>query len=226
MIWYLWYQDIKLNLYENLAKLFNHCKSIYRKEYMKINRDKDTIKIYMDEDNYWSLLNRIPKRSLKSIYLPQKKNLNYYRFLKILRTIPNINLNSNTDDINDITVKEKYKYLCIPYKLNVLLEGPPGTGKTSTIKLIASQLKYNIRIINFTPKLTDDIFTTLVKNISDKSILVLEDFDDIFEGRKVNDENKNMISLKSILAVLDGLASKEGLICIISTNFIQNYQNL
>ena len=47
-----------------------------------------------------------------------------------------------------------------PYKLNILLHGPPGCGKTSFIEIIAAELKRDIRFMQITPKITDEQFSS------------------------------------------------------------------
>ena len=102
-----------------------------------------------------------------------------------------------------------------------MLKGLPGTGKTTTILVMASKLNYSIRIINFTPQLTDDNFMELVSNCPKKTILLLEDIDELFVSNKKNDENRNMVSFSAILNVLDGISGKEDLITIMTTNNIE-----
>ena len=44
----------------------------------------------------------------------------------------------------------------IPFRRGYLFHGPPGSGKTSIITALASELKYSISIINMADKLMDD----------------------------------------------------------------------
>ena len=73
--------------------------------------------------------------------------------------------------------------------------------------------------MTFDNKTTDNIFMKSLTNLEDNSLLVLEDIDTLFEERKKNDELKNMITFSGILNILDGLAHKEGLITIMTTNY-------
>ena len=126
--------------------------------------------------------------------------------------------------INDITKfkksKSKYTELGIPWKRNYLLEGPPGTGKSSLIFALASNFNMNIHIINLGPKVDDAAFMSAVSNLPNNTILLLEDIDALFVERKANDSNKSMVSFSGILNVLDGMARKNGLITFMTTNYI------
>ena len=79
----------------------------------------------------------------------------------------------------------------INYKRVYLLEGLPGTGKTSLITALASKYDLNIGIFNFDSKTTDSVFSKMVKILPDNSALLLEDLDGLFQARKEGDINKN-----------------------------------
>ena len=80
-----------------------------------------------------SFLNKHSPRSINTIHLngEDRKMLDYINKFKMKAT------------------KDKYKKRGIPYKLNILLEGYPGTGKTSLIFVIASELKCVILRLKF-----------------------------------------------------------------------------
>ena len=126
--------------------------------------------------------------------------------------------------INDIETfkesKEIYNELGIPWKRNYLLEGPPGTGKSSLIFALASKFNMNIHIINLGPKVDDSTFMSAVSSLPRNTILLLEDIDALFVERKANDSNKSMVSFSGILNVLDGMGRKNGLVTFMTTNYI------
>ena len=72
----------------------------------------------------------------------------------------------------------------IPYKLNMIFHGYPGTGKTSTIKSIASELNFNLAMVNFDSEMTDSKLIRSLKEVPKETILVLEDIDVLFKGKE------------------------------------------
>ena len=55
------------------------------------------------------------------------------------------------------TNEKLYHDFGIPYKYNILFHGVPGTGKTSLIFSLASELKMNIAIMTFTKDMDDNM---------------------------------------------------------------------
>ena len=52
--------------------------------------------------------------------------------------------------------RDHYANLGIPFRRGYLFFGSPGSGKTSLINALASELKYSISLINMSDKLMDD----------------------------------------------------------------------
>ena len=171
-------------------------------------KDDNEIICKILKSGYWSTLSKLPKREMETIYLDKDEKE------KI---------------INDITVfkdsKEMYRELGIPWKRNYLLEGPPGTGKSSLIFALASMFNMNIHIINLGPKVDDSTFMSAVSSLPNNTILLLEDIDALFVERKANDSNKSMVSFSGILNVLDGMGRKNGLVTFMTTNYINRLDN-
>ena len=112
-----------------------------------------------------------------------------------------------------------YERLCISYKRVYLFEGIPGSGKTSFIKALASNFGYDIASLHFNSKMEDNEFLRLMNNLPKKAFLLFEDMDCLFKSRKEHDTDSNRVTLSGILNGLDGISTKHGLICFITTNY-------
>jgi SpoVK/Ycf46/Vps4 family AAA+-type ATPase len=157
------------------------------------------------KNGHWRELSRLPKRPMSTIYLCKKNKDRIFNDLKKF-----------------FDLEKEYKKLGIPWKRNYLLEGPPGTGKSSLIFALASEFNMDIYIINLGPNVDDSVFMSAVSNLPSKTILLLEDIDALFVERKANDSNKSLVSFSGILNVLDGMARKSGLVTFMTTNFKEN----
>lgn len=102
----------------------------------------------------------------------------------------------------------------LPWHLGVILHGPPGTGKTSLIHAIASELGRDVHY-HTTGALAHAELDPA------KMILVLEDFDSAdFETSDSKDDDKKSSTLSDTLNFLDGFLTPHGLIVIATTNHL------
>ena len=157
-------------------------------------------------DDYWELLNRHQPRKIDTVCLDgkEKEILEYIKHFKSAKT------------------KERYIQTGTPYKKNIMFEGFPGTGKTSLIFGLASELDCNIAIINFSRNMDDNTFMRAIRRLPKNCMLVLEDIDVLFKERKENDGYKSSLSFSALLNTLDGLAFRQGTITIMTTNYLCN----
>ena len=183
--------------------------------------DKKKLKMFISskEGDYFTSIGSRPKRSLESIFLPSKKKKDIVQLI--------------TKFLDQKTV-QLYRDFGINHKLTILLEGVPGTGKSSLIAALASHFNFNIAMISFTPKMTDVGFLTSMRMWESKrsendendderdTLLCIEDLDCIFKERKSNDESRNMVTFSGILNALDGITTSENQIVIMTTNHIEN----
>ena len=102
-----------------------------------------------------------------------------------------------------------------PCKLNILLHGVPGSGKTSIVKAIANHYNRHLYMMSFAKDMTDSEMNTLLEDVRDNSILVLEDIDSFFIQR----ESKCNVSFSCLLNTLDGVMNcDKNLITILTAN--------
>jgi chaperone BCS1 len=193
--------------------------TFYEKYSIVENNNKDSISIYItsQEGFYFQSIGKRNKRPMDSIHLPKKQKQDIITDLeKFLKP----------------ETKKRYNQLGINYKRTYLLEGIPGTGKTSLITGLASKFNASIAIVSFIPKMTDvDLIRSLrtLKDYDDDkddsqnryTFLVFEDIDCIFKERKSNDESRNSITFSGLLNALDGITTND-LICFITTNYKHN----
>jgi ATP-dependent 26S proteasome regulatory subunit len=155
----------------------------------------------------WISHSTIPKRELNTIFLKEGQMEKIKeRILTFL----------HEDSYND------YVKHGIPYKMNVLLHGIPGVGKTSLIHSIASICNADICMLNINEELKENDMIDAFRSVHDDgklALIVIEDIDCIFADRKSNDTHKNHITLNGLLNCLDGFNNQEGLILILTTNF-------
>ncbi|KAI1484372.1 BCS1 N terminal-domain-containing protein [Biscogniauxia mediterranea] len=148
------------------------------------------------------------------------------------------------DDISDYlcpTTQRWYANRGIPYRRGYLLYGPPGTGKSSLSLALAGYFKMRIYIVSLNSMLaTEETLSTLFSELPRRCVVLLEDIDTAGlthtreeESKDSEDENKKSsgrndnekerigrLSLSGLLNVLDGVASQEGRVLIMTTNHI------
>ena len=146
---------------------------------------------------------------------------------------------SLVDDVKQFfTNKDWYRSVGVPHRRGYMFYGLPGTGKTSTVITIARRAELDVYIINLN-KLTDSksferaITSAYGEGKSKGSILLFEDIDCVLDQRKISTsmgnkrtiDNPEMIELaepqlsfSEFLNVIDGIASREDQIIIMTTN--------
>ncbi|CZR61434.1 related to BCS1 protein precursor [Phialocephala subalpina] len=139
----------------------------------------------------------------------------------------------------------------IPYRRGYLLYGPPGTGKSSLSFAIAGYFKLKIYIVSLnSPAMNEENLGTLFSELPKQCVVLLEDIDTagLTHTRDNNNNaepeeakplittlpgttvinpaapptnNSGRISLSALLNILDGVASQEGRVLIMTTNHIE-----
>lgn len=111
-----------------------------------------------------------------------------------------------------------YRSRGVPWRRGYLLHGPPGTGKSSVIRALASELGRDVASIALSDRaLTDDGLRFALTGAPEGSFLVLEDIDAAFVARRADDISSG-ISFSGLLNAIDGVAAQEGRALVMTTN--------
>ena len=168
----------------------------YHTEEMKERKSKLLVSTY----DWWREIGEF-NRKLETVLLPDDKKEFFL-----------------SDIENFLHSKEHYENLGVPYKKSYLLHGPPGNGKTSLAKSLASYFKKDIYYVNIS-NIDERNINNLFAKISSDAVILIEDIDSYYDGRTPIGDNK--VSFSSLLNCLDGMFSAEGVITIITTNHIE-----
>lgn len=133
-----------------------------------------------------------------------------------------------TDVRNFLSSYKWYDERGVPFRRGYLLHGPPGCGKTSFITALAGELELSISILNLSDRrMDDDRLNHLMSIAPPQSIILLEDIDAAFVSREdtpkmqVAYEGLSRVTFSGLLNMLDGVASSEGRILFMTTNYLE-----
>jgi SpoVK/Ycf46/Vps4 family AAA+-type ATPase len=176
-------------------------------EIKQLKKDaSDSMNVYYYKKDYWVLLAKSPKRSEDTIYLREGQKEDIV---------------GKVEEFFSDETRDVYLSFGIPYKSVFMIHGPPGSGKTSTIKAIASSLDCDLYVLPITKDMLDthlvEAFTYINEQEEKERIIVIEDVDTMFDERKEGD-NKNGITLQGFLNCMDGFTCVEGTMLFITAN--------
>lgn len=131
--------------------------------------------------------------------------------------------------INPILYPDAYNYHFIDKKA-ILLEGPPGTGKTTFAKAVAKEIHQPFAVINVanlvdayigeTGKNIDKVFSYL-RSYADKQksgiTVFMDEFDEIAQARD-GDDKKSQAAVPALLRNMDGILASSNLLILVNTN--------
>ncbi|OAA71745.1 bcs1 [Akanthomyces lecanii RCEF 1005] len=183
-----------------LKKLLEQC----RREYLQKNEGKITI--FENHGDSWKKRAAKQIRPLSTVMLPENQK------------------EALINDVREFVSPATREWYCqknFAYRRGYLFYGPPGTGKSSLSSAIAGEFEMDIYTINI-PSVDDQTLTKLFNELPDKCLVLMEDIDAAATDRSASEEErkerKQSLSLSGLLNEIDGVASQEGRILIMTTN--------
>ena len=173
-----------------------------------IGENRDVNRKYIEYNTLDSMGGFTPstkfKRNLSTIYLENKNKI-----------FESINVWKNSEEF--------YRERGIPYKLGILLYGEPGTGKSSLVHAIASELNKDVIVLTAGAILNGKLNKYNMVCCDTPPIIVIEEIDTIVSSRQQDKElSENQKSILSeLLNFLDGPSSPDSCIIIATTNHIE-----
>ncbi|AXQ68782.1 cell division protein [Caulobacter phage CcrPW] len=176
-----------------------------------IDEDRTAIPILIWQGHGFTRVERRTKRPLDTIY---------------------INAGIKQHIIDDLTKffaqRADYHARGIPYRRGYMLEGPPGTGKSTLIFVLACLFDRPVYIINLA-SISNDSELLRAINEAGRNFVVIEDIDAIKvaeerEGKesslevRVGEASRQGITTSGLLNAIDGIASAEGRVLFITSN--------
>lgn len=167
------------------------------------NTERDYINIYSvfayEQYSFCRKVGIRKKRNLETIYLSSDIKKEIF------------------DDVNNFFANESaYNERGISFKRNYLLEGVPGTGKTSLVCALASYLNYDVAIISLeSPHIK---LEQVIHEIPPRTILLIEDIQHTFPQNTSNNNEMQNVKIDNVLNILDGIYYKYGLLTFMTLN--------
>ena len=104
------------------------------------------------------------------------------------------------------------------WRRGALLSGPPGTGKSSLIRALASELSLDIATLDVgRATLTDDDLREAMTHAPQGALIAIDDVDAMFTQRDSSDKRSG-VSFSGGPNAIDGVAAQKGRALIMTTN--------
>ena len=171
-------------------------------EVVNISNRTEKLKIFNTDGSYWDTSYKDKKCTEYFVY--SRKN-------ELIETVRSF-----------YEKQDWYRDRGLAHKMGILLYGKPGTGKSTLISVIASELNLAVYYLNLSDQTVVRDLISLVSKIGPNSIILIEDIDcmNLTKDRRKESDATNSEHLSTLLNVLDGVNSSNGVIYFLTTNYI------
>jgi chaperone BCS1 len=165
-----------------------------------------------------------PEERRVAIHVP---NGEYWRCIERRKPRPTGSLVYTGDTLEHLIADAKrfftdedwYADAGVPWRRGYLLHGPPGNGKSSLVAALAGELGLDVCVLNLSMDTLDDSrLQDLLSHAPERSLVLMEDIDAVFEGRQKPKTDRSRLSFNGVLNALDGVAAQEGRLIFMTTN--------
>ena len=157
--------------------------------------------LHILKGEYWDELGDIPRRSINTVLVDDDR---VEKIVEDMRWF--------------YGARDWYVKRGVPWRRGYLFHGPPGTGKSSLIRALASELSLDIATLDVgRATMTDDDLREALISAPDGALIAIEDVDAVFTQRE-GAEKRSGVSFSGLLNAIDGVAAQEGRALIMTTN--------
>lgn len=186
-----------------LKEFLDHCNGTLEKQ------TESKTAIYMNGDGRWELATRRGQKRTDTIILPDDVKEDF--------------LNDIEEHLDPEAIAWYVEH-DLPYRRDYLLHGDPGTGESSLSLAAAGKFGLDVYAMNLS-RVSDAALHKLLSKLPPPCIILLEDIDVIESAKSRDDsvtgpkkESTGSVTLSGLLNAIDGVASKEGRVLIMTTN--------
>ncbi len=109
----------------------------------------------------------------------------------------------------------------VPHRRSYVFHGPPGTGKTSTIRALAGNLNLSACFLELgDDHMSNSHLQQALRTLPLPAMLVIEDIDVVFKPNRDAKNPRSPLTFSGLLNALDGLVSTDGVLTVMTTNHL------